>query len=70
MKTNIDLRKITRDEFCNLKPGNIVYLKICDHAYQSTITSEPFFNSDADDPDWEVETTNGFSDMYSIYMVN
>ena len=28
-----------------------------------------FWNSDADEPDWEVETSNGFVDIYSIYEV-
>ena len=28
-----------------------------------------FWNSDADEPDWEVETNNGFVDAYSIYEV-
>ena len=28
-----------------------------------------FWNSDADEPDWEVETNNGFADVYSIYEV-
>ena len=28
-----------------------------------------FWNSDADEPDWEVETNNGFVDVYSIYEV-
>ena len=28
-----------------------------------------FWNSDADEPGWEVETNNGFVDVYSIYEV-
>ena len=28
-----------------------------------------FWNSDADEPDWEIETTNGFVDVYSLYEV-
>lgn len=28
-----------------------------------------FWNSNANEPDWEVETTNGFVDVYSIYEV-
>ena len=30
--------------------------------------NKPIWNSDADEPDWEVETTNGWSDMYSFYI--
>ena len=35
----------------------------------ATVISPMFWNSDADEPDWEVETTNGFVDVYSIYDV-
>lgn len=33
----------------------------------ATVTRAAFFNADADEPDWEIETTNGFSDIYSVY---
>ena len=35
----------------------------------ATVIRSLFWNSDADEPDWEVETTNGFVDIYSIYEV-
>ena len=35
----------------------------------ATVVRPMFWNSDADEPDWEVETTNGFVDVYSIYEV-
>lgn len=35
----------------------------------ATVVRSMFWNSDADEPDWEVETTNGFVDIYSIYEV-
>ena len=35
----------------------------------ATVVQSLFWNSDADEPDWEVETTNGFVDVYSIYEV-
>lgn len=35
----------------------------------ATVVQPMFWNSDADEPDWEVETTNGFVDIYSIYEV-
>lgn len=68
MKTPINLRKITHKEFCDLKAGNIVYVKCGEHTFQSKVVSKPFYNADADDPDWEVETTNGFCDEYSLYI--
>ena len=33
------------------------------------VVTPMFWNSDADSPDWEVETNNGFVDIYSIYEV-
>ena len=35
----------------------------------ATVIRPMFWNSDADEPDWEVETDNGFVDIYSIYEV-
>jgi hypothetical protein len=68
MKAPVHLRIITEEEFHNLKQGDVVYLKICGHTFQTTVVNKPFWNSDADEPDWEVETTDGFSDMYSLYV--
>lgn len=42
--------------------GSMVY-------YDATVVRPLFWNSDADEPDWEVETTNGFVDVYSMYKV-
>lgn len=33
------------------------------------VTRPMFWNADADEPNWEVETDNGFVDIYSIYEV-
>jgi hypothetical protein len=35
----------------------------------ATVIRPMFWNSDADEPNWEVETTNGFVDAFSIYEV-
>lgn len=35
----------------------------------ATVVRPMFWNSDADEPDWEVETDNGFVDVYSIYEI-
>ena len=35
----------------------------------ATVVRPMFWNSDVDEPDWEVETDNGFVDVYSIYEV-
>ena len=34
---------------------------------EATVTRPLFWNNDADEPDYEIETTNGFADIYSIY---
>lgn len=68
MKTNVKLREITHKEFCSLQVGETVYVKIGEQTYLSKITRAPFYNSDSDEPDWEVETENGFCDENSLYV--
>lgn len=41
-------------------PNNVEFIK-------ATIVRPLFWNSDADEPDWEIETNNGFIDTHSIY---
>ena len=50
-----------------LKAGDVVYIGMNDHSkaggkrYIAAVVLAPlFWNSDADEPDWEVETSNGF----------
>ena len=62
------MRKITHKEFQNLKEGDIVFVKCGDDIFESEVTQAPFYNYDADEPDWELETTNGFCDEYSLYV--
>lgn len=35
----------------------------------ATVVTPMFWNSNADEPDWEVETDSCFTDIYSIYEV-
>ena len=63
------IRRINHKEFCNLKQDDIVYVMLGNRYYQSRVIGNPFCNVDADEPDWEVETTNGFCDEYSLYIV-
>lgn len=37
---------------------------------RETVVRPLFWNSNADEPDWEIETDNGFVDVYSIYEFN
>ena len=67
MINELGLREITHEEFMNLKRGDVVYLRIGGQIDKSVVTSPgTFWNCDADEPGWEVETTNGFSDEYSL----
>lgn len=56
-----------------LKAGDVVYIGMNDHSkaggkrsIAAVVLAPLFWNSDADEPDWEVETSNGFSDVYSL----
>ena len=63
---NNKLKKITN--FFDLSVGDTVWVKCGGRFYRSKVTQAPFWNSDADEPDWEVATTNGFCDRDSIYV--
>lgn len=72
---NPQYRQLTRDEVEKLKAGDSVYVGIRDKGrknnYVKTKVVQPlFWNSDADEPDWEVETDNCFADPDSLYAVN
>lgn len=69
MKTPINIRKITHEEFMNLKHGDIVFIRL-NHTYQGIVTRPAFYNYYADCPDWEVETTHGYYDEHSLYVYN
>jgi len=66
--TTIPLRKITNKEFHALKEGDELFIKCGGHTVPCEVISAPFYNNDSDEPSWEVETTNGFSDEYSLYV--
>lgn len=68
METPINIRSITHKEFSKLKTGDVIFVKIGSRLYKSEVLSAPFYNFDADEPDWEVETTNGYCDEYSLYV--
>ncbi len=33
----------------------------------SVVTKTAYYNSDCDEPGWEIETNNGVTDLYSLY---
>ena len=67
-----------RMEFSEIKELEIgdeiaicVYMDIPNKAefISATVVRPMFWNNNADEPCWEIETTNGFTDIYSIYEV-
>lgn len=67
---DVDMERLTFEEFNNLKKDDVVFVKIHDTLVKSFVLNKPFWNSDADEPDWEVETSNGFCDICSLYKLN
>lgn len=59
---------VTLEEFKALKQNDKIFLKIGDKYLSSTVVRPAFYNADADEPDLEIETTNGFADQYSVYL--
>lgn len=67
---DVSMRRLTPLEFYALKEGDKVFVRIHDTLVESEVMNRPFYNSDADEPDWEVETSNGFCDIDSLYKLN
>lgn len=66
---DVDMKMLTLTEFYALKKGDKIFVRIHDTLVESKVLNKPFYNSDADKPDWEVETSNGFCDIYSLYKI-
>ena len=68
-------RQMDRSEIKELKVGDEIAICIMWNPPKvaefipAKVVRPMFWNSDADEPDWEVETNNGFVDVYSIYEV-
>ena len=68
-------RRMEHNEIKELEVGDSV--TICVYSDMSnkiefvnaTVIRPLFWNNDADEPCWELETTNGFVDAYSVYEV-
>ena len=61
------LRPLSFEEFKSLKRGDTVFVGCDGSFYLSRVCDAPFYNCDADEPGWEVDTNNGFCDQYSVY---
>lgn len=68
-------RRMEYSEIKELEVGDKIYIGILDfynnkiNFTKATVIRPMFWNSDSDEPDWEVETDNGFVDIYTIYEV-
>lgn len=67
---SISFRQMTYREVAQLKCGDKIKINVCNNFYDAIVVRPMFWNSAADEPDWEVETTNGFVDVYSIYRID
>lgn len=54
-------------EIKQLKVGDQIYIRIQNRYISAKVMRPMFWNSDADEPGLELETTNGFTDIYSVY---
>lgn len=61
-------RNATFDEFKKLRKGNAVFVKCYDQYVKAIVEDNAFYNADADEPGWEVETTHGFISIDSVYI--
>ena len=62
------MRRMSEKEFLNIKKGDTLYIKVRGVGYMESVAQgAPFWNADSDEPGREVETDNGFCDLYSCY---
>ena len=66
----INYRPVTEEEFRNLKEGDTIFVGNANMAYASKVVRPCFWNADADEPGREIETTNGFCDQYSVFVMD
>ena len=67
-------RRMEFNEVTALEVGDKIAIRLYNKSNKmefitATVVQPMFWNSDADEPCYEVETTNGFVDIYSIYEV-
>ena len=61
-------RPITYKEFFKLPVGQKILVSCGGRLCESEIIRGAFYNYDADEPDYEIETNNGFCDWESVYV--
>ncbi len=61
-------RNLTEKEFMDLRKGTKVYVRVGEKFYRAEVVRSAFYNPDSEEPDWEVETTQGCFDNSSLYI--
>ena len=61
------LQMLTIAEFCQLDINDEIIINIGNGDETVVVTNYPFYNSDANEPGWEVETDAGFVAFRSAY---
>ena len=56
---------ITANEFINIKKGDKIKYRFHNMWFRTECVSDAFYNADADEPGWEVETTDCNLSMYN-----
>lgn len=63
------IRRMEYNEIKQLQVGDKIHILVYQEFIEATVVRPMFWNSDADEPDWEVETDCCFTDIYSIYKI-
>ena len=61
------LQMLTISEFCTLKVNDEIIINIGNRSERVTVIDHPFYNTDSNEPGWEVETDAGFVAFRSAY---
>ena len=61
------LQMLTIAEFCTLEVNDEIIINIGNRNERVTVTDHPFYNTDSNEPGWEVETDAGFVAFRSAY---
>ncbi len=74
-KTGKSFRNLEYSEAKNLEVGEKVLISLWtneEHTklelISSVVTKAAYYNADCDEPDWEIETSNGAVDLYGLWV--
>ena len=61
-------RNITLEEFRKIKSGCMIYCSLQGNIVKNKALCDAYYNADCDEPDWEVETSDGIYHWDSVYV--